>query len=98
MFETVCRCQLSVSITIRAVHGLQEEVPEGKRRVTFWLRSILRVDELQLVSRLLHQLRTSFGAHAYPVDSACGRHRAIRLDGHFETGPMQGVDQRLIQL
>ena len=50
---------------------------------------VLRIDQLQLVARALHQRGAGLGAHADPVDRARHGQRAVGLDGDLEARSVQ---------
>ena len=53
MLEAIVYCQRHMRPYPWAVYGLQEKVTEIERKIVFWVNSILREREFQLVSRLV---------------------------------------------
>lgn len=96
--QAVLQGGLRVGLEVRPIHGLEEKVPERKRLETLGLSPGLRIHQLELVARLLDERRTALGADANPVDPGRDGERAVGLDGDFEAGGMQRVDERPIQL
>ena len=67
-------------------------------RVSLGLTPTLRVDELELLPRLLNQGRTRLRANAEPIDPGDRWDRAIAFHGHLEPGFVQNCDKVLVQL
>ena len=59
---------------------------------------LLGIDQLQFIALGDHHRRISFRADTQPVDTSRCRQGAVGFHPHFETGPVEGLDQRFIQL
>src|SRR5208283_1805677 len=61
MFEAIAHSGLRVSVAVGAVHGLQEEVAEGKALEVRGVDARLRIDQLNLVSASLAERGAGLG-------------------------------------
>ena len=98
VFKTVTQGELGIPGAHRVVQGLQEKVAEVKVLEALWLGSCLWEDQLKLVSRAEHQVRSSLGADANPIDAGWGKSRAVGLDGHLKPTVVERRHQRLVEL
>ena len=98
MGKTVGQRQAGVLVQAGTVHGLQVEMREVQMREFIGRRTVLRVDELELLPAFLDQRRPGLGTDADPVDPRRGRQGTIGLDRDFEPGAVQSIDQRPVEL
>src|SRR5262249_13436929 len=80
------------------IHGLQQEMRKVEMLERGRLDLALRINELQLIARTLHEIGAGLRAHADPIDGTRHWQRSVGLDGDLEAGSVQGVNQRLINL
>jgi hypothetical protein len=81
-----------------AVYGLQEKVTEIERKIVFWIDSVLREQEFQLVSRPYDECGAPFRADAHPIDAGRRRQCPICLYGNLETQLMKGGSEGFVEL
>ena len=80
------------------IHGLKSETRELQILELHRLAANLRVDQLQLIARLEHQVGADLRADAHPVEAArCGL-RAVGLHGHVEALFVKSLDGLLVEL
>ena len=96
--HTVVDGKSRVLVDARPIHRLEKKMIELELLEFLGRRAPLRVDELELVARLLNQTRTGFRTDADPVYGSWRVSRAIRLDCHTEPTLVEAVNQRLIEL
>src|ERR1700749_1514100 len=72
--------ELGVAVALRPVHRLQEEVLEVEMGEAAGQGFRLRINQLQFLTRSLHQLGIGFRTDADPVDAIRGRDRPVGFD------------------
>src|SRR5678815_4657918 len=79
-----------VGCACRAVHGLQEEMPEPEvlEPLRLCLGLALRIYELQFIARGEHERCAGLGADAGPVEPGRRGLSAVGLDAHLEAACM----------
>ena len=50
MLKTIAQGKLGILLLLRPIHRLQEKIPEVEPLEFHWIGSLLRIDQLQLVS------------------------------------------------
>src|SRR5450759_1926859 len=98
MAQTVIDRARGVLDHVRSVHRLQREPFEIKIGESLRRRVLLRVDQLELMPPLYHEVRAGFRADANPVHAGGRIDRTIGLDADLEAARMQRVDQRPVYL
>jgi len=68
MLLAVVDCALRVALTIQTIHRLQKKMSKAESFESFWHRTLLREDQLQLISCGQNDWGTSFRANADPVE------------------------------
>src|SRR5919112_1524080 len=98
MCQAVVKRGIGVGLLVRTIHGLQKELPEGKPLEQLGLGACLGKNQLDLVPTLYGQACAGLRADTQPVDSWWWGQRPVCLDGHLEACPVEGGQQRLIEL
>src|SRR5262249_52855531 len=98
MGKAILQCAPSIRGQIGTVHGLQNEVVEVEAFVLMRFSAWLRINQLQLVTLLQHELRAGLGTDTDPIDPGWGYSRSIRLDGDFEFALAQRLNEGFIHL
>src|SRR5579872_2718513 len=98
MGQTISDGLARVENKVRAIHGLQQTIIEGKVHKALGRRIGLRIDQFQFVAAPDFEAGPSLGADADPINALRRRQRAIGLNGDAELAIMQRADERVIDL
>src|SRR5687768_2967144 len=83
MAEAVLHREPRIRLDLRPIHRLHKEVSKIELLELLRLRSRLRIDELELVSRMHDKIRTGLGTDTEPIDALRNCPRAVGFHGDF---------------
>ena len=98
MVKAIAQRKLSVDGAAGPIHRLKKEMPEAKRLKLPEIGFNLRIDQLQFVAALLHQLRSGLWADANPIQTRWSLDRSIGFDSNLKIASVQRGNQARIQL
>jgi hypothetical protein len=85
-------------VSLRTIHGLEEEVPEVEAFEQSWIETLLWEDELQLISPIQEERGVGLRTDAEPIYALRGRPRAVRFDGDCEADRVKSLDELVVEL